>query len=268
MISLTEFLVKFNNIIKDNIRGVTDANGAADGSSFIDSNLSSYSDFYFGDPERDTRWQAYIGTQLRIIKESHTDGVLIVHKPFSAQILANTAYEIHRYDRNDKINAINEALSKAYPWFYKKLEDESLVGTVSNEYALPAGFTDYPNQIWVKYVDGDDITYREVSSYFFKDNKFYASIPFGHSILLIGMTTLTPFGADDSVTELTDPQADVLCLLAASILFRKMSIVVSADDSGRFDSLSLRYEERWEREKLRKQMPFLLPNKINFGWLK
>lgn len=272
--TLPNFLIKLNNLIGDNIVGTTDAAGNADGTTFVDSALSKYEDNYFGDPEKNTEWWAYIGTALRTIKKSLSSGTISVHKAFSSPIGANTTYQIHKFDRNKKILACNQALNQAYPVYYNRLEDSSSLdgkGPGDNEYSVPATFTYFPAQIWEKRVSGTQITYIPIIEYTARGSsgafKFYANITTGNDIVLIGKKELTAFTNDASTTELLDAQADIVVLLAGTILYRNISADVNATSSERFDSLANRYEIMWNERKYRCAMPLLAIPDINYGWL-
>lgn len=273
--ALTSFLSKVNNLIGDNISSTTTSNGATDKTTFIDSSMSQYDDGYFGDPERNPQWWAYIGTDLRTIEQFSKDmGLFKVHLAFTSQVMSGTAYQIHKFDRNKKIIACNEALTYCYPWFYKRVTDETTLdgkGSSDNEYTVPATFIEFPDEIYKKYTSGTTITYTLVTDYTVKDvggaMKFYANISTGYDILLVGKKPLTQFTNDASTTELTDAQADVVALLAASIFYRNVSGVVNAEDSGRFDSLTERYENMYEEKKPQHAMPLLLRREIDWSWL-
>ncbi len=280
MVTLSEAIEKLHDIIDDNISGTTDDDGDANGTSLIDSALSRYADGYFGDPDRSPEWFVYIQVdpnadkgELRTIKHSTSDGLLVVHKAFSAQIDSGTDYEIHRFDRDKKIRAWNQALSDCYPWFYNKIVDESLEGNGSgdNEYEIPSTFSDFPDEIWRKTTSGDRIDFYLIKELDFAEIGgtlyFYANIPDGDDIVLVGKEPLTQFDKDDddSETELTSAQADVVALLAASNLYRMLSSMVAADMSERFDSLANRYNQAYENRKLRVSMQFLAPRNVR-GW--
>lgn len=275
-ITLTNFLVKFNNLIGDNITGTTDSAGNAGKTNFIDSALSRYEDGYFGDPERNPEWWAYIASQLRTIKGfTQSSGTVEVHKAFTAQVGTATAYEIHKFDRDKKFQACNQALNEAYPWFYKRVEDLTTLdgkGSSNNEYTVPNTFTYFPDQIWEKQVATLVITYVPITAYEIQEAagafKFCADITLANDIILIGKKELTAFTTSDaSTTELSVAQADVVVLLAVAIFYRNLSAIVNTTDSGRFDSLANRYEGMWEQKKLRYSMPMILPDKLDYGWL-
>ena len=273
--ALTTFLTTFNNLIGDNLSGTTDGDGETDNLTFVDSALSKYEDGYFGDPGSNPEWWAYIGTTLRTIKSSQgSSGTIIVHKAFGSQIMSGTAYGIHHFDREKKFVAINQALNDAYPWFYKRVEDESTLkgtGAGANKYEVPNTFTEFPDQIWKKYESGTKVTYTEIIDYDVKQISdkmyFYANITTDYPILLVGKTYLSQFTNDISTTELTSGQADVVCFLAVCIFYRMLSSLVDASDSGRFNSLAGKYENMWEQRKNGAAMPLILPRKINYGWL-
>lgn len=273
-IALSAFLTKINNLLYDNISGTTDAAGAADKTTFVDSALSKYEDNYFGSPERNPEWWAYISSQLRTIKSSQSSGgVITVHKAFSAQIASATAYQIHHFDRDKKIIACNQALTVCYPRFYKRLEDVTLTGKGSgdNKYEVPSSFTEFPDQIFTQYVSGTIITNEEVTDYLRVDSGgkmyFYADITTAYPILLVGKTPLTQFTNDASTTELSDSQADIVSLLAAAIFCRTMSATVNATDAGRFDSLAMRYETLYDGGKDELGKPASFPRRLDWSWI-
>ena len=203
-----------------------------------------------------------------------SSGTVEVHNAFGSQVTSSTAYEIHRFDRDQKKVAINQALNDSYPWFYKRVDDETTLdgkGSSDNEYEVPADFTEFPDQIFEKATSGTKITYTEIVNYTATEvsgtRYFYADITDGNDILLIGKTHLSQFTNDASTTELTDGQASVVALLAASIFYRMLSGVVDASNSERFDSLSNRYDNLYEEKKVRASMPFIMPRKINNEWV-
>ena len=273
-VALTSFLTKLNNLIGDNIAGTTDGNGEADGTTFVDSALSKYEDDYFGGGEN-SEWWAYASSQLRSIKSSQgSSGTIIVHRVFTAPITSGTAYQIHKYDRDKKFAAINQALNDAYPYFYKRVEDETTLnglGASNNKYTVPATFTEFPDQISKKHTAGTIVTYTPITDFVAKEvsgtRYFYADITIDDDILLVGKTYLSPFTTDLSTTELTTGQADVVALLAAAILYRNLSGLVNATNSERFDSLANRYEKMWDEKKIKASKPSILPGELDWSWL-
>ena len=273
--TLTVFLGKVNNYLGDNISGTTDDDGNAAKTTFVDSALSKYDDLYFGDPERNPEWWAYISSTLRSIKTSQSSGgVITVHKAFAAQVASATAYELHRFDRDNKIIACNQALDDAYPLYYNRHEDATTLdgkGGSDNEYEVPNTFTEFPSQIWQKHTSTSLITYTEITNYKAVEiggtMKFYATIVENDDVVLVGKKYLTQFTNDASTTELTNAQAAVVALLATSIFYRTLSGIVNAADSSRFDSLAIRFEEMYEQKKYLHAMPFILSQEINHGWL-
>lgn len=274
-VALTAFLTKFSNLIGDNLTGTTTSAGNAGGTTFVDSGLVKYEDNYFGDPERNSEWWAYVSSQLRSIKSfTSSSGTVTVHKAFSAQIATSTAYEIHRFDRDKKIVAINEALNQCYPYFYKRVEDLTTLngkGSSDNQYTVPATFTEFPAQIWQRDISTLDYTFYPVTDYTVQEAAgvfyFYANITLDDDILLIGKTPLTAFTTDASTTELTARQADIIAPLAVSIFYRNLSGVVNATQSERFDSLANRYEMMWDSKKEANAMPVLYSPHINYAWI-
>ena len=167
--TLTVFLGKVNNYLGDNISGTTDSAGNAGKTTFIDSALSKYDDNYFGDPERNPQWWAYIASELRSIKGfTQSSGTVEVHKAFTAQVGTATTYQIHRYDRDKKILACNQALNEAYPYFYKRVEDSTTLdgkGSSDNKYTVPVAFTYFPDQIWQKHTATLVYTLTPITNY-------------------------------------------------------------------------------------------------------
>ena len=275
-IALSAALTRLGNIIGDNLTGTTDSAGDVGGTTLVDSTLCNYEDNYFGDPERQTQWWVYVGATLRPIKSfQSSSGTITVHRAFDAQVATATAYSLHRFDRDKKIVAINQALIDCYPYFYKRVEDATTLdgkGSSDNEYEVPAAFIDFPDQIWEKETDGTDITYTEIVDYEAKElggkYYFYADITEDDDIVLIGRTYLSQFTTDASTTELTASQSEFVMLLAASIFYRTLSGIVNATDAERYDALANRYQWMWDEKKQRNAMPITLPRKVNYGWLK
>lgn len=273
--ALSVFETKLDKLLNDNLTGTTSSNGNAGKTTFVDSALSKYADGYFGDPERHSQWWAYISSQLRSIKQfTSSSGTNEVFKAFSAQIASSTAYELHRFDRDQKIVACNQALYDAYPYFYQRVEDLTTLdglGPTDTEYEVPSAFTDFPDQIFEEYDEGSVIDYIPITHFTVTDiagtKKFYANITKDRDILLIGKKYLSQFTNDASTTELSAGQANTIVLLAASIFYRMLSGTVNAADSERYDSLANRYEARWDERKLRDGMALIAPRTIDFGWL-
>ena len=271
--TLTAFLAKFNNLTGDNLSGTTDSAGNVAKTTFIDSALSKYDDNYFGDPERNPQWWAYIASELRSIKGfTSSSGTVEVHKAFTSQVGTATAYQIHKYDRDKKIIACNQALNECYPHFYKRIEDATTLdgkGASDNKYTVPVTFTEFPCQIWSIDDDGTEIVRTLITNYQIEEIGgllyFYANITEDEDILLIGKKPLTAFTTDASTTELSDLQAETVALLAVSIFFRNLSGVVNATDSGRFDSLANRYQMMYEDKRITTAMP-VIQTYPNWEW--
>jgi len=270
-ITKANFMTKVNDLLNDNWAGTTTSAGNADKKDLLDSELAHYKDNYFNG------WWVYVASQLRRVSDfTSTSGTVEWITAVTAQVGSGVAYELHRYDRDKKVAAANQALSMAFPWFYSQVEDEAtLTGTGSGatEYQVPATFTEFPEQIFYKVITNTtDIEYVEVLD--FKTRKaagtmyFYADIPLGEPILLVGKTYLTQFGAlDTTTTELDDSQANVVAMLAASIFCRMMSSTVSTNDAGRYDSLAQRYEAMYEEQRDKLAEPRLTEGKLDYSWL-
>lgn len=271
-ITLANMREKLNNILGDTITGITTSQGAADKTTLIDTALERYNDDYFKD------YHVYIPSAVegRVIKTSlNTEGLLKVYKPFTAQVAATIAYELSRYSASDKLIVLNQALLAAYPYFYKRLEDVSLtsLGGSDTEYAVPAAFADnFPLQVWLKIVTDSVINYERV--YHFQcveiagAKKIYASLVSGHTILLVGETWLTQFSNEASTTELSDEEAEIVCLKAASNLYRRLAATVNSEESGRFEALVIACEADFDRLIKAKRMPILNKMSVDFRWAK
>lgn len=275
-ITLTNFLKKVSIHLDDYWSSTTTSTGNTGKTTLIDTDLCKYPDGYFGDPNRDVEYWAYVGTELRAVKNfDGATGTIQVHNAFSSQVSSSTSYELHRYDRDKKILACNQALYECYPDFYLRVDDETTLdglGSSDIDYEVPSAFVDFPDQIWKKHTSNDKITYTQITDYKAKlvDDtwKFYANITKDDDILLIGRKPLTQFtvGTDSSTTELTDIQANTVAYLAASIFCRNMSNVVSADNSGRFDSLANRFRVLYEENANKTRMARLDAPKPGFDW--
>ena len=274
-IKLEDFLIEVNKYVDDNISGTTTANGNAAKTSLVDSALSKYPDGYFGGPERDPEWWAYVGTTLRSVENFvGSSGTVIVHNAFGAQVTITTAYSLHKYDWDKKVEASNDALYDAYPWFYKRVEDETTLdgtGSSDNKYTIPVTFTNFPDHIYKKHTSRSIITYTEIIDYDRTElngtRYFYANITTGDDISLVGRTYLSPFTTDTSTTELTDGQARIVALKAAANLYHRMANTVDATDAGRFEVLANRFEALWDRDKVIHMMPVEIRRELDFSWL-
>lgn len=283
-ISRVNFLQKVSIILDDHWSSTTTSNGNAGGTTLIDSKLSKYPDGYFGDPNRDPQYWAYIGTTLRSVKDFvGNTGTLVLHNAYGSQIASSTAYSLHKYDRDKKILACNQALYECYPDYYLRVDDESTLdglGSSDIDYTVPttSGFVEFPDQIWSKHVSSTasdaTITYTRITDYDAKlvndAWKFYARISTGDDILLVGKAPLTQFGVsstgDSGTTELTSIQANTVAYLAAAIFCDMMTNTVSAGNSGRFDALSAKFRKKYEELKKQTAMPRLDELRKDFGW--
>jgi len=98
--------------------------------------------------------------------------------------------------------------------------------------------------------------------------KFYADINERYLIVLVGRAQLTQFTNDASTTELTNDQAEVVCLKAASNFYRAFSTLINAQDSSRADSLASRFEDDFKEEVKTKRMPSVCrAMRVDFSWL-
>ena len=273
-IALSVFETKLDKFLDDCLTGTTTSNGSAAKNTLVDSALEQYSDGYFGDPERNSQWWVYVASQLKSVKRFvNPGGTILINGTTTAQVTSSTAYELHRYNRDKKIIAANRALYDCYPYFHLVVSDLTTLdgkGASDNQYEVPSTFEHFPEQIFSEYESGDVLSYVPVS---FRPQTiggtmyFYANIPTGRDIHLIGKKHLSQFTNDASTTELSDAQANTVVILAAAIFFRMLSGTVNAADSERYDSLANRYEWQWEARKHIDAMPFQDPRTLDFGWL-
>ena len=270
-ITKANFMTKVDNYLNDNWASTTTSAGNADKKDLIDSELIHYANDYFNG------WWVYVASQLRRVSDFQTaTGTVEWLTATTAQVGSGVAYALHRYDRNKKIAAAQQALTLAYPWFYSQVEDETtLTGTGSGatEYQVPATFTEFPEKIYYKVITNTtDIEYVEVLDFKTRKaagvNYFYADITTGEEILLVGKTYLTQFtSVDTSTTELDDSQANVVAMLAASIFCRMMSSTMNTKDAGRYDSLAQRYETMYEEHVKKLAEPRLTETELDFSWI-
>jgi len=276
-IALTSFLQAVSIQLGDHLASTTTSAGNTDKTTLIDSALIKYPDGYFGDPNRDPEWWAYVGSALRSVKQFvGSTGTIIVHHAYSSQVASSTAYSLHKFDRDKKILACNQALIECYPDFYKRAEDATTLdgtGSSANKYEVPSTFMEFPDQIW-KHHTGDTttfLTHTPITDFMYENIGgkwyFYANITTGDDIYLVGKTLLTQFTNDASTTELTTGEANTVAYLAASIFCRTQSGIVSAADSGRFDSMANRFRGLYEQNAMRNRMPLVTSREVDFNWL-
>lgn len=274
--TLTNFLAKVSVHLDDGWSSTTTAAGNAGGTTLVDSALKKYPDGHFGDPNRDPQWWAYISTTLLPVKNfTSSAGTIELYSAYGAptQIASSTAYSLHKYDRDKKILACNQALYECYPDFYLRVDDETTLdglGTSDIDYAVPAAFTEFPDQIWKKHTSGSKITYTQITDYDMKllDGTwtFYANITESDDILLVGKTYLSQFTNDASTTELSAGQAHIVSYLAAAIFYEDFLDTVSAENTGRFEALARKRRDKYNELANRNRMPRILPVRQNFAW--
>lgn len=276
-ITLTNFLAKVSILLDDYLESTATATGSTGKTTFIDSVLSKYPDGYFGDPERDPQWWAYVGTALRSVKDfsGHT-GTVVVHNAFSSQVSSTASYSLHKFDRDKKVLACNLSLYECFPDFYKRAEDSTTLdgkGSDNNQYEVPSTFTEFPDQIWKQHTGTTtthfartlitDFTFEDIGGKWY----FYANITKDDDIYLVGKTYLSQFTNDASTTELSDGQANTIAYLAASIFCRIKAGTVNAQDSGRFDAEAQRFRDLYEENASRNRMPRTISPITGFDWL-
>lgn len=269
-IELTDFRAKLNDILDDVVSGTTSESGADNNKNFIDILLAKYPDHYFAGH---TAYLPDVPETRDIEDFLQPEGIVMVRNAFTSQVSDKAAYELHKFHPDRKKIAINQALLAAYPYFYKRVE-ASLPGQGSSdtEYDVPDDdFTDgFPDQIWLKTTSDSKISYKEFFDVDYKEiagsKKFYADIPTTKTILLIGKTWLSQFAKDDDTTELTDEQADIVCLKAIANLYRMQTGIVNAEDAARFDVLANQKELEFQGLVRLRRMPELYHLALDWGW--
>lgn len=97
--------------------------------------------------------------------------------------------------------------------------------------------------------------------------QFYASIPENYLLGLVGKAYLTQFTTDALTTELTDAQAQVVCLKAAANLYEMKSAKANAEDAGRFEMEAAKFNRRFDEQKTIRGMPPLHKLRLDWSWL-
>ncbi len=250
-------------------KGVTDTAGDENKKTLQDTKLAGYPDRWFKD-----RF-VYLPTteEERLIVAYHApEGIVQVGAPFASQVALGTEYEIHSIPVALKNDALNDSLNEAFPRFYKRVVDTSLTGKGSSDnlYEVPTGFEEPPGQIWLRRISGNQHYETLADADFFRDSdgklKFIASIATTYSIRLVGRAHLTPFTNDASTTELTHPQALVVCYKAAALLYgRLVDQHGGAEDAKRYKMLQQEKEVYYELHSRREGMPNLRRRSLSFG---
>lgn len=268
-IKLSDFRDILNTILHDTLKGTTTGDGETDGSSLVDEGLTGYHDHYF----RDAHVYLPDAEEERAIKGFlEPSGTLYPFRSFSSQVTSGKDYEIHQFPIDEKKRAINQALRDVYPYFYKPLKDTSLTGSGRAKYTVPAEFEEFPRQIWYK-AAVDSLPPERLYDVVVLDRtaagafEFWSYVPSGRTIILLGRAQLSQFTDDDSTTELTEEQAEVVALKAASRLYQSYVTRVDSQDASRFDKLTARLEARYMELVRTKRMPLLLGARMDFSWL-
>ena len=274
--TLVNFLAKVSIHLDDGWSSTTTSAGNTDGTTLVDSALKKYPDGHFGDPNRDPQWWAYISTTLLPVKNfTSSAGTIELYSAYGAptQIASSTAYSLHKYDRDKKILACNQALYECYPDFHLEITDAtSLDGTgpSDNKYTVPNTFIEFPAQIWAIDDATDNIKRTQITNYEMEKISgtwyFYADITTGEDILLIGKTYLSQFTNDASTTELSAGQAHIVSYLAAAIFYEDFLDTVSAENTRRFEALARKRRDKYNELANRNRMPRILPVRQNFAW--
>ena len=127
--TLTILRQGFLNYIGETYRGTTTANGAADGSTFIDTTkLVNFSNNKF------QFWWAYItsgtyaGQERRVASSAQTGGTVTGQAAFGGQILSGVTYELCRYQREEEVlTALNWGLRECFPSLHVSRVNDTLI---------------------------------------------------------------------------------------------------------------------------------------------
>lgn len=117
--------------IGDYWAGTATSNGAAGGTSIVDTALSAKNNSWIESTTREMYDEVtsgtYDGEERRISSLDNTTGTLTV-LAHTGQIASAVTYRVHRmFKASDKVIALVEAAKEAYPFIYERILDESLV---------------------------------------------------------------------------------------------------------------------------------------------
>jgi hypothetical protein len=183
-------LTGFSYFIGDQFDSTTTSNGAAGGTSLIDTTLAQFGDGTLGG--RYVRLTS--GTadnQIRRV-DIHSTTTLDVLPAFSAQVASSVTYEIHRFAPEDKWRALDAARLEKADKVYQIVRDDTLTGTGStNEFLIPTALRQGPFVAQIEHPLDPDASWNLLTATRGDDNTGWTSAA--------GITTTT--AARDSIDD-------------------------------------------------------------------
>ena len=144
------------------LEGTTTSDGAAGGTTFINSGLADKANDYFNDWYAKITSGTYTGQVRRISDFVQSTGTVTLYVAFGGQILSGITYELHRTNPDDKDTLIKEALRQIYPDLYKPVIDESLI---SGNWLRDGDFEDWSAAAALRYyTENSSITLAQETS--------------------------------------------------------------------------------------------------------
>ena len=121
--------------VNDGYTSSLTGNGAADGTTIIDTDLKNYQTDQFSDGASGDQMTwikltsgTYSGQERSFSSYAAATGTITVKAAFGGQVLSGVTYELHKiWTPTQKNNAIVFACRKAFPACYKKVDDTSIV---------------------------------------------------------------------------------------------------------------------------------------------
>lgn len=150
------------------ITGACDAGATT--TSIPDADLAIYED-----DELNNRWLlmtsgSQAGEQTKISDFAQTNGVITLKTALTGAPAAGDTFEIHKYNPDDIEDALNEAITKAYPEFCQLLTNEDLTSKAyQHDYAVPSTLEGRPHQIWIERGLGWDFEDNKIKNGGFED---------------------------------------------------------------------------------------------------
>ncbi len=169
---------------------------------------------------------------------------------------------VHRYSYSDKQMAINSAIKEVYPTLYRDVDDRASITTNSllYEYALPSALqTGSLKQVlinaagttseatWDRIVGWDIVN---AGAYI----RFPATYTSGHIIRLIGIAPLETVVNTTDVVNIDAPRTDLLIAYAKYKLYQGIEGYPASEDTGRYESASMKAYREYLLMKPRLQM--------------
>jgi len=260
--------------LKGYISGTTTSAGATDGTTFICSSLSEYSDGFLKN-----RWALIGGVKRKIDTNFQSNGTVRVlipftvggAAPFTSGVATATAFEIYSIDPDDIKAEINSALKGVFPLLCKITSDETTLETAADTYAyaVPTTITGDPLQIWLEPPTSTDPWIRLLDWNYDVVNvkiRFPYDLPDEYALRLIGITYLTAVTTDVSTTELDEPQIQLIYAMVVAEIYRMLQAGEIGTDGNKYANYVSKWENEAERLKVEQRM--VLPDRTlkMSGW--